>query len=295
MNKKYVIITLICLTIVGALFTMLGSNMFFGDILNKDLTFGEGTLFVSLPSVMVAVTFATSIMYVIRVYRHPDSKRALTKLYSILAIALNGVGIIGAILAAIRIYGTLFTRHPFPGYLIIFIVFELLIIGASIYGLVNLKKMSPDEGKIKITVKYVFKTIGWFLFIMVVLNRFGTFLTAPLFIYWRNFNHTAPFYVYLLVPLFFGVTHVLFLLGILDKKKLFIFALAGLGASVALEAYTIILGVTNTGFISSLSQAMPLERMLSKPIEILLQILIYTGVGVALIVESKKKDKEEAK
>lgn len=288
MKKKYVILSLVLVTILGALFTALASNMLFDDLFNKDVPMKDTTLFVSLPAVSIALVFVLAIFYILRMYQHKDCAKRISRLYLILTIVFGVIGLVGAILSGTKVYGTFAGRHPFPGYLIIFMILDLLLIGGSVFGLISLKKMKEDEGRVKIKVGYVFKTIGWFLFICLMLNRLGMFLGAPSYIYLRNLYKTFPFYLYLLLPLFLGVTVAMHKLELLDRKKLFLFGLIGMGVNVVLFAYIALMGINDTAFISSLSQAMPLERMASKPIEILIHFLSFMGVGAAILVENKK-------
>ena len=96
------------------------------------------------------------------------------------------------------------------------------------------------------------------------------------------------------MPVFLGALIAMKNFDLLDRKKLFLMGLIALGANVVLFAYIALMGINNTAFVSSLSQCMPLERMASKPIEILIHFLTYTGVGVAVLVLNKKP-KEESK
>ena len=293
MSKKFTIISLICLTIVGALFTMLGSNMFFADIGNIAIGFARSTILITVPAAIMSVMFALGIFYVIRTYKHPDCLKSINRLYLIIAIALNVVALGANIAGAFMVYGTLVSLNPFPGYTIIFMVLELAIIGCSIFGLLKNNKRPEDEGKVKITVVYVIKTIGWFMFIMLMLNRLGTFLTAPFYVYLRNLHKTFPFYIYLLVPVFLGTLVVLTSFKMIDKKKALLLTYIGIGLNVVLFAYIALMGINDTGFISSLSEAMPLERLASKPLEMLIHFLAYLGVSAALLVLNLKKEKVE--
>ena len=288
--KRNAIIALCVITVLGALFMLLASNMFFYDILHASA--GLGGLFVSLPAISVAMFFVLAIFYVLRTEKHPDCKRRITRLYSIILLVLATLGIVGDILAGVTFYHSFIGSHPFPGYLIIFLVLNLALIGCGAYGLLRAKKMPQDEGKVAKTFPYVMKTIGWFFFICIVLNRLGTFLGAPAYIYWRNFYQTFPFYLYLLLPVFLGVLETLHILGLINRRRLFVLGFVGIGINIVLFAYTAIMGMNDTTFISSLSQAMPLERMLSKPIELPIHFLAYLAVGIALLVQSKKAIKE---
>ena len=294
MSKKYLVLSLIVVTILGALFTALGSNMLFDDLFNMAVPFASATLFVSLPAVTVSVIFVLAIFYILRCYQHKDCVKRISRLYSIIAAVLGLIGIVGAILGAVTVYGTLFGRHPFPGYLFIFMLLNLSILCSGVFGIVFSAKMKDDEGKVKISVGYVFKTFGWFLFICLMFNRLGMLLGAPAYVYLRNFYKTFPFYIYLAFPTFLGVLVAMHKLQLWDRKKLFITGLIALGANLMFFGYIALMGINDTAFVSSLSQAMPLERMASKPIEILIHVLAYTGVGIAILVENKKPKEKPA-
>lgn len=293
MKKKYIILSLIIATIVGSLFTALASNMLFDDLFNKAVDFSNMTLFASLPAVSVALLFVLAIFYILRCYKHPKSVKRISRLYLILVCVFAVIGIVGDIMAGVSVYHTFVGAHPFPGYLIIFMILNILMLLGAVAGLVMLRKMKEDEEKIKINFLYVLKTIGWFLFVCMMFNRFGMFLGSPYFIYWRNFYQTFPVYLYLLVPLFLGVLEAAYILKIFPAKKMLIMTFVGIGVNVVIFLYTILMGMNDTAFVSSLSQLMPIERMASLPIEIIIHFLSYLGVGAALIVQNRNKKAEQ--
>ena len=293
MKKLHIILALAGLVIVGALFTVLASNMFFADIINMAAGFANSTLFVSLPAIAISCTCALGVFFFLRTYKNQGCFKRISKLYLIIALALNGVGFLGCILSGIVVYGTFVGSQPFPGYLIIFMILNLLLIAGGVLGLIFLKKLPEDENRVKINALYVLKTIGWFLFIMLIFNRLGTLLGAPSYWYLRNLYKTFPFYVSLLVPLALGVLQALKILGILEDKKLLFSVCAVAGFELVIWVYVAIVGMNDTAFVSSLSQAMPLERMAAKPLEMLIQLLAYAGVIAALVVQAVKKLKAE--
>ena len=292
MQKRYFIGLLIIALVAGSLSMMLSANMFFADVLHMAAAFSGGSFFVTFVAAPVALFFVIGTLYLIRLYRHPECKKALTRHYAIVQIVLSGLGIVCAILSAVLVYHSFVGGHPFPGYLILYTILNVILIGGCVLGLVFASKMDDDTGHIRKTVRYVFKTIGWFLFISLTFNRFGTFIASPFFIYWRNFYATFPFYLYLLLPVFLGVLVVLHAFGILSPKKIKILAFVSIGLNVAFFAYTAIMGINDTAFISSLSQAMPLERLASKPVELPIHFLTYLGVSIGLLVLCRKPKAE---
>lgn len=292
MKKQYIIISLALIAIVGSFFTAFASNLLFGDIINIQSGFAHSTFFVTLPAIAVALSCVLAVLYIIRVYKHKDCIKRLSRLYAILLAAFNIIGLIGIVLAAAITYHTYFSNNPFNGYLMIFTFLNVLLLAGAIFVLVFIRKLQEDANKIKINALYVLKTVGWVLFILLAFNRFGTFLAAPTFVYLRNLYMTFPFYLWLLTPMYLGVVEVLYILEVVDKKKLFLFGIIGAGVNVALFAYTAIIGIQDTAFIASLSQTMPVERMTSKPLEMLIHLLAYLGMAAVMIVQAKKKEKE---
>ena len=120
---------------------------------------------------------------------------------------------------------------------------------------------------------------------------------SPASVDFRDFRSTSTHLAiltppFILTPMYLGVVEVLYILEVVDKKKLFLFGIIGAGVNVALFAYTAIIGIQDTAFIASLSQTMPVERMTSKPLEMLIHLLAYLGMAAVMIVQAKKKEKE---
>ena len=290
MKAKTLIIALIIITLVGSFLTLFAANMLFADIINIDSLFNRSsTFFVTLPAMNLAIFLVMLVLYLIRTYKRPDCVKRITFTYSIITIVLGAFGVIGVILSAVSVYGDFLSPYPFRGYIPIFLALNLLLLGTGIFGLIRSKKMKDDEGRIKINFGHVMKTIGWFLFICLMFNRFGTLLAAPVFIYLRNLYLTWPFYLYLALPVFLGVIKVLQILKLASNKKLFLLSSIALGLNVIFFAYIVIVALNDTGFISSLSQAMPLERMSSKPLEIAIHFLAYAGLGTCLLLQARPR------
>ena len=292
MKKKSFIISLIVIGTLGSLFIAFASNLLFEDVLNHAVPLSESTLFASIPAGMVAISLVLAAFYFIRLLRYPNCFKRYSRLYALLVIIFNSIGLVGVILSATIVYGNYFTTHPFPGYLVVFTIIHLILIASAITGLIFLKKLKDDTEKVKITPTYVFKTIGWFLFLSLAFNRFGTLLMMPIYVHLRTLYLTFPYYIWLMVPMFIVAIHVLHILDILDNKKVFSYSLIALVSNVILFTYIVIVGIKDSSFISALSQALPLERLTSMPLEIPVHFLSYLGVSIWFIVSSKKKSNQ---
>ncbi len=295
MNKTLTLSALVATALLGSLFAILGANMFFSDIGNMG-AYGPVGMLSTMPALLFAALFPTLFLYILRYYLRPKTFKRMTRLYVIIAMALSFVGFLTAILAGVIIYGSFIKPYPFPGYLIVFMVLHALVLGGGVFALIKLHKLPEDEEKFKVNVKHVFKTIGWFLFVCLAIERLGLFIASPTYIYWRNFYMTFPFYLFLLVPSFLGGVKVLTILGYLESKKLrLILSISGIACTVVLFIAIAIPGMLYTSYVSSVSTAMPLERLGSKPMEILIHLLSNLAVGIILLVQTVKVKKEEVK
>ena len=287
MSKKFVIISLALIAIFGSLLTFYASNLFFSDVAN----FGSGspTLFVTFPALLLGAMFVTAALFIVRFYQRPNSRKVLSRNYLFIAIALACFAVIFAVLGGAINYRGNFLSYPFPGYLIIMIVLNVLIIaGAAITLFKVVLKMPDDTEKYKVKPLHVLHTLGLFLLISLAFNRFGAFLLMPVYVQWSSLYMTFVYYLFLLIPLALLVIKVL---GILDYKPLFIPTVAVAALAVILFAVTAIIGVNDSAFISAVSAAAPLERLGSMPMEILIHFVTYLGVSIYYIIKELKAKK----
>ena len=287
MSKKFVMISLALIAIFGSLLTFYASNLFFSDVAN----FGSGspTLFVTFPALLLGAMFVTAALFIVRFYQRPNSRKVLSRNYLFIAIALACFGVIFAVLGGVINYRGNFLSYPFPGYLIIMIVLNVLIIaGAAITLFKVVLKMPDDTEKYKVKPLHVLHTFGLFLLISLAFNRFGAFLLMPVYVQWSSLYMTFVYYLFLLIPMALLVIKVL---GILDYKPLFIPTVVVAALAVILFAVTAIIGVNDSAFISAVSAAAPLERLGSMPMEILIHFVTYLGVSIYYIIKELKAKK----
>ena len=288
--------------IVGSLYAAYASNYFFEDILNIEVLFGKNSTFlVTIPVLLLAASFVLLLFYLYRLALRPNTFKRHTLTYLGVNLGLNVIGFITSIVSAYVVYGTLLSIYPYPGHCILIMLAHL---GLTIFDVIGIVLISifvkKDEEKHKVNVGYVFATIGWFLFISLVMNRFGTFLMSPFFLSWKTFYMTFPFYIFLALPVLFLIYKLLFDLKVLRIKAVNIVLLVFISSVVSLFGFIVlIIGLFSPVFVSAVSVSMPLERLAAKPVEIPIHIIAYSIVTIVLLVEAiimkKPKAKEEAK
>ena len=288
MNKRNIIITLIITAVLGSVVTFYASNMFFSDVSNFGAGFMNTTLFASLTAMLFGAIILMIPLYVLRLYKRPNTKKRLTSTYLFTVMGLALFGIVFAVLAGVLNYHSFIKPYPFPGFLIIAMIFHALILaGACVAYFLLVKKMPEDEEKFKVTFLHVLHTIGLYALIALAFNRFGAFLFMPVYIQWSNFYMTFVYFLFLLLPMALLVIKTLRVLEF--EKSLFIPSLVIGILTVVLFAVIAILGVNDSAFISAVSAAAPLERLGSMPMEILIHLVVILGVDIYYIIVEKRR------
>ena len=291
MSKKLVIISLAVIAVLGSLLTFYASNLFFSDVSNFGAGFMNTTLFVTLPAMLLGAMFVAAPLYILRLYQRPNTKKALSKLYLTIAMALAGAGILFSVLGGVLNMHSFVKPYPLPGYLIIMLVLHALILGGSLFVLFKFVKPLPEDAEqYKGGVKHVFHTLGLYLLIALTFNRFGAFLLMPVYVQWSSFYKTFVYFLYLLVPMALCIVRVLRILELGNKLR-FPLALILAVLNCVLILIIILLGRVDSSFISAVSAAAPLERLGSMPMELFIHFFVYFGVSVYYIIYEKVNQK----
>ena len=291
MSKKFSLIALAIIAVLGSLMTFAACNLFFTDVPYFGPNIMDTALFVSFTALLFGAYFVIAPMYIVRSYLKPNIRKRMSKTYLKTTIVLAGLGFIFAILAGVINYGGNFLASaPFPGFIILMMVAHLLVLGGAIFALVKpVKALPEDTEEFKVGAKHVFFTMGWFLFIALAFNRFGAFLTMPLYVELRNFHLTFLFYLFLLVPMAILVKKVFDVYEIKFNK--FVYVIVLFAINLVLFVAVAIIGMNDTTFVSSLSPAMPLERLAAKPVEIIIHFASQFGILLAWLIREIKAKK----
>ena len=291
MSKKFSLIALAIIAVLGSLMAFAASNLFFTDVPYFGPHIMDTSIFLSFTALLFGAYFVIGAMYIVRSYLKPNIRKKMSKTYLKTTMVLAGLGFVFAILAAVINYnGNFLASAPFPGFIILMMVMHLLVLGGSIFALLKpVKALPEDTEEFKVGAKHVFFTMGWFLFTALALNRFGAFLTMPIYVELRNFYQTVFFYLFLLVPMAILVKKVFDVFEL--KLNRFIYVIILFAINLVLFVVVAIIGLNDTTFVSSLSPAMPLERLAAKPVEIIIHFASQFGILLAWLIREIKAKK----
>ena len=291
MSKKSSLIALAIIAVLGSLVAFAASNLFFTDVPYFGPNIMDTALFASFTVLLFGAYFVMGPMYIVRSYLKPNIRKRMSKTYLKTTIVLAGLGFVFAILAGVINYkGNFLAPYPFPGFIIVMMVAHLLVLGGAIFALVKpVKALPEDTEQFKVGAKHVFFTMGWFLFVALAFNRFGAFLTMPMYVELRNFHLTFLFYLFLLVPMAILVKKVFDVYEVKFNK--FVYVIALFAVNLVLFVAVAIIGMNDTTFVSSLSPAMPLERLAAKPVEIIIHFASQFGILLAWLIREIKAKK----
>ena len=291
MSKKFSLIALAIIAVLGSLMAFAASNLFFTDVPYFGPHIMDTAIFSSFTALFFGAYFVMGAMYIVRSYLKPNIRKRMSKTYLKTTMVLAGLGLIFAILSGVITYhGNLLAPYPFPGFIIIMMVVHFLVLGSAIALLViTLTRMPADTEQFKVGAKHVFFSMGWFLFVALAFNRFGAFLTMPMYVELRNFHLTFLFYLFLLVPMAILVKKVFDVYEVKFNK--FVYVIALFAVNLVLFVAVAIIGMNDTTFVSSLSPAMPLERLAAKPVEIIIHFASQFGILLAWLIREIKAKK----
>ena len=293
-TKKRIIIALVALAIVGSIITFHATNLVLASILNKDCPFGEFivTFFPSLTFLFVALDFILFMFLFYRLYLHPTHEQRIYLVYGITLASFSLVALITNTLSGAITYGNFMVTHPFTGFHIIMYIWHALMLALGFVMIFYFrKKVINDDILIhKTTAKYVFQTILLALITFITLNRLGAFFLMPTFVQWSSLGLTYPAYVALILPTIIIVIDLVYLFGGFKKSP---------KAGIVLCAFVLFFsvfcclqicyrGMTNQLFIQLISPINPIGRLLTFPVDAVLQMVVAAGLAIYTLIDSIK-------
>lgn len=298
MSKKTAIISLISLALVGSFVTFYATNMIMSDISNMFYGIHSADMISSMPGFIFALEFIIASVFVFRLYKYPEYKKGIVRLYLLLLFIFSSIGFIFSILTGIIVYKSFITPYPFFGYTIISLIVHLCIAFFSMFLRIKYtKKLIDDSERKKIKVIYVIYNILLAFLTFLVFDKFGALLWLPSYFYFRTFYLTFPYYLSLFIPMFLMCYIIALKLGFFnDNPKVSLIVsdalfLITIGLSIAIIA----IGYSHTEFISSISPTLPLERLGTKPFDAIFRGVYSIALSFYLFilaVKAYKKNKQ---
>ncbi len=276
--KIYHVIAFAIYLLVASFLNFYGTNCIFCNVVNYENTLNFPFIFATLPWLFLAIELVTFLIFLVRLLRMDISFRSHhIKVYCIQFFVYSALGIIFSIVGMI-IHKNILFDNPFPGVLLVLIITHLLISGAAVFTFFHLKHNPLCEKDERFTYpkSYIFKTAALSIFTYFALNRFGAFLQSFFYMEYAHFFFTILFYLSLISPLLMLIAFINPSLEIKSKDNYFkqevIVWCSFLAYNLLTGLYVIITGLTNPLLISLVSAAMPLERLITFPID---AIMLY--------------------
>ena len=295
--RYYHVIAFVVYLLLGSFLVFYGVNCFFTNVVNYENNLNFPFLFATLPWLFLSIEIATSLIFFVRLLRMDNSFRSRhIKVYAVQFFIYSLLGVIFSIVGMI-VHKNMLFNNPFPGVLLVLIVVHLLICGASVFAFMHIKKnpLSEKEERFTYTKSYGFKTAGLGILTFFALNRFGAFLQSFFYMEYAYFFFTILFYLSLISPLLMLIAFANPSLGIKSEKNYFkqelIVWCSFLVFNLITALYVIIVGLTNPLLISLVSAAMPLERLITFPIDAIMLYSLNILFPIIRIIYLYRKEK----
>ena len=293
MKKKTALILITIISLAGSFATFYVSNLLFSDVGNLFYGFHDLYILATLPGFMLVPELVLATLYIVRVVIKPAGRKQICRLYTVLLAVFAAMGFAGAIASGTVVYGSFLAPYPFPGYTLEGLIFQGALMVLGIILRIRCEKLPEDSKRQKITFGYVVYTLVLAVLIFFTYNRLGALLWAPVYVHWPTLYMTFPFYVSLLLPAGVLANNLGFVFGQFEKmpKKRTSNLILLTVLTVVLGAAVFIIGWLNTQFISVISPALALERLATKPIDVIVQFGLLIIFEVIFLVMSGKDKK----
>lgn len=294
MNKKNALISIIILTALGSVICFYGTNLILSDVSNMFYMTVTKDVISSLPIFMVALDFVLMSIAVIRLFRYPQYKKRETILYGILFLIFSVLGALFTVITAVLIYGSFTAPYPFPGASILCLIWHVLSTVAAAVMLGKCKKWENDTVRRRMSLRHIVYTVFLCILVFYTFNRFGAVLLMPLYAQWRTLYMTVWFYLSLLLPMA-NLVHTFLHVFDIDKEhpRLSLhYAVIQIVACLVLAVIVFSLGMRNTQFISAVSPAVAIERLLTKPVDTIFHfilVLLLDLYSLYIVLRHKKE------
>jgi len=295
MKKKTAILLLIGIALVGQIVNFYATNLLLGSI--PALTYGvvELELLAAIPAFILALDLTMGMMTVGRLYRYPRHKKEYVMRNGRILCIFSAIGLIASVMCGTVLYGSFLAPYPFPGYTLLGILIHGALLGYSLYSLPRWKKSIPeDPPSHDKTAQLILRTFLLPILIFIAQNRGGALLWSVTYLHLPTLYMTYPFYLSLLLPLALLFHAELFEFGFYrTRPKRAIRNTVILMVITVVSCTAVILeGISNTRFISVISPALGIERLITMPVDTVIHFILCLLLSVWLLLYSLRKYRE---
>ncbi|MDO5331219.1 MAG: hypothetical protein Q4E99_00945, partial [Bacillota bacterium] len=269
MNKSKMIFALVVAVILGSLAAFFGTNLILSDVSNMFYMTITKDVLSSVPMFIVILEFIFAILCIARCIEHPECKKRIVTLYTRIGFITSIIGMASTIAAYEIVYGEIKAPYPFKYAGVVLVLWHLGVWKISDSYMWQAKKWEEYTKRQRISFGYVLYNVVLGLFIFYALNRFGAFLMVPTFVQMSTLDKTLPLYICLLLLMALLANAFQVRLGMNAKKakRSLIYSLVVLLVGILGVVYVMFIGMKDTRYISAVSPVMPIERLLTKPID----------------------------
>lgn len=293
-NKKQTTILLAIITVVGSIIAFYGTNLLLSDLSNMFYMTISQDIITSLPIFIISIQMVSGFICLIDLdYRPANGRKYIVRCMDVLVFtSLIGLG--ATIVSYTTIYHKFMAPYPFKGASIILLVYYVLVFAGSSFLNVWGQGLPKPEKKALPFRRILFRMVR-IIFIYYAFNRFGAFLCSPSYMRIKTFWLTLPFYLSLLIPIILTAFMVLYNMyyDVKWAKSGLILAIILFVADIVFFAAIFFLGSKYTEFPAAISPAIPLERLIKIPLDVIVQSVISTAMGLYALIAMLKRYKRE--
>lgn len=297
MSKKTAFSRLLALFLIGSFVTFYAMNLLLSDLSNMYYMGPNRDLISSQPLFFCALDFVLAIIAVIRLYMRPQYKKAAAVLYTKILTGFSAFGILMALLTGAVIYGSFTAPYPFKGATLLSLAWHLLMLVLSFALRKKAKALPEDPEKRKMKAYYVIYTVALCVIVFFAMHRFGSLLWAPVYAQARTLSLTWSFYLAQLLPASLLGHILIYMFGLNEThpKLGTCYATVVITLDIAIAAYVFLVAMKNPLFISAVSPAVALERLITMPVDTILHFALVLLLGLYCLRYSLKKDRKPLK
>jgi len=291
MKKYYFVPAVICVYLICSVVCFYSYTLLASNVCNYATPNLIKYILVTFASLFIALSLITGLFLFVRVYKYPEHRKQIAIHYIRLIFIFSSIGWVSSIIGPIWVYGTLLGDQPFVGYGLICLIINSLVFYISAIALALIRQYLPDDKEKRVTsTSYRLVSLFLAIFVFHASNRLGALLLSPLYILSRNINQTIYFYIFLCISTLFLQIYIADLIDVYKKHPLarLINVCVVIVLNILMFSLVIAIGWGNSEFISSISTALPLERLVAFPVELFLQLILSSALSISLLVYSIK-------